>query len=90
MHHDTKICEDDNWPAHCSDDITWHNTQGHPVTIDKGPTVWPFEPPPPYVVPANGTWTGKCTIKPGLPPAPYQYDVKGCPPKASPKTVIIS
>jgi hypothetical protein len=88
MHHDPKICEDDNWGAHCSDDVTWHNTQTHPVTIRKGSTKWPFDPPGPYVFPPGPK--KKCTILPGLSPGPYEYEVEGCDAKATPKTVIIS
>jgi hypothetical protein len=91
MHHDTRVCEDKRWRAHCSDDVTWHNSQAHPVTISKDPSSpWPFAPPGPYVVPAHGTLN--CNILLGLPPNDYNYSVNDCPIeiKNTPKTVIIS
>jgi hypothetical protein len=88
MHHDTKACEDDRWSAHCSDDITWHNSQRHTVTVeDNGVDKYPFDKNP-IPVPAHGT--AQCNILPGLPPGTYTYEVEGCPLEATPRTVIIS
>ena len=59
MRHEPRICEDDGWPAHCTDDVTFHNTQGHAITISQNPSSqWPFDPPagdPRYHIRAHGT-----------------------------------
>jgi hypothetical protein len=89
MHHHPRICEDNGWPASRSDDVTFHNSQATPVTISKDPSyIWPFDPPPDYVVPGHGTID--CKILSGIQPGIHHYRVDGCPKEITPKTVIIS
>lgn len=92
MRHEPRICEDDGWPAHCTDDVTFHNTQGHAITISQNPSSqWPFDPPagdPRYHIRAHGT--ADCKIASGLSTGPHSYFVDGCPPRVTPRTVIIS
>jgi len=90
QHHDKKACEDTGWVAQESDDVTFHNSQDHPITVHQaGSHKWPFKPNGPYVI--DALKTKDCQIVPGLPADTYHYELDGCPPsKGAPKTVIIS
>jgi hypothetical protein len=76
------ICSD--FSAHPGDTIVWQHVPSGGCTISQSGPTWPFNPGPPLHLPAKMV----ITIKIGLPPGKYPFNVSCCPSEVI-KTVTI-